>query len=401
MLSPLTDLRGAFDVRTGVLTTFERWSRAMRVIGLIVGRPLEEITRERHSIAVNSGFALPHGAPDDLMLINGRCVPTLPEVLSLAPGEALVENASGHLIAWRTTIDRAGSLQDGSSVEPVRVSVIERRVLLTRPWQVRTLRDNAISADLEALAPTPTAIPPGVTPIGAHPIAIDPSARVYPTVVLDAEHGPIWIGPHAVVRPGSILIGPCAIGEHSTVLDRTLVKGQTAVGPHCKIAGEIGGTIIQGYSNKAHDGHIGDSWLGEWVNLGAGTTNSNLLNTYGEVIARATPGGSNERTGETFLGAIIGDHVKMAICTRIMTGSIVGTGTMWAASKPISGTIPAFTWVTDAGEKSYRFDKFMDVAKTAMGRRKIEPTAAYAGRLEDLTTEGHGEPLRGKTREKA
>ena len=387
-LGPLTDLRAAFDVRTGVVTTLERWSRAVRVIGAMVPEPLAALTRDRHAFAVNGGFGLPHGAPDDVLLINGRCPLPLPEVLELASGSAIVERAGGHLIAWRTTLERATSLSGGGSARANSVGVVDRRVLLTRPWHVRTLRDACIAADLESLAPVPTAIPPGVAMIGAHPVHIDPSARVYPTVVLDAEHGAIWIGPHAVVRPGSILIGPCAIGEHSTVLDRTLVKGQTAIGPHCKVAGEVGGTIIQGFSNKAHDGHLGDSWLGEWVNLGAGTTNSNLLNTYGEVIARATAGASNERTGETFLGAIIGDHVKTAICTRIMTGSVIGTGTMWAATKPVSGTVPAFTWATDAGERPYRFDKFMDVARAAMGRRKVLPSLGYAKRLEGLNAEG-------------
>lgn len=395
ILSPLTDLRAAFDVRTGALTTLERLSTSLHIVGAIVPEPIAPLTRDRHTFAVNTGFALPHGSPDDILLLSARCPLPISEATHLAPGTAIVELATGHLIAWRTTIDKARAVASNHTISPDAVGLVEKRVLLTRPWHVRTLRDACIAADLSILADLPTAIPAGVTPIGAHPIHIDPSARVYPTVVLDAEHGPIWIGPHAVVRPGSILIGPCAIGEHSTVLDRALIKGQTAIGPHCKVAGEVGGTIIQGFSNKAHDGHLGDSWLGEWVNLGAGTTNSNLLNTYGEVIAKPTPGASNERTGETFLGAIIGDHVKMAICTRIMTGSIVGTGSMWAATKPISGTVPPFTWATDAGERPYRFDKFMDVAKAAMSRRKAAPSETYARRLEEITTEGHGEPRRG------
>lgn len=388
LLSPLTDLRAAFDVRTGVVTTLERWSRAVRVIGAIVPEPLAALTRERHAFAVNDGLALAHGGPDDVLLVNGRCPLAIAEAMNLALGTAIVERATGHVIAWRTTIDKARAIAGGERIGADAVDLVDRHVLLTRPWHVRTLRDSCIAADLEVLAATPSAIPPGVTPIGGHPIHIEPSARVYPTVVLDAEQGPIWIGPHAVVRPGAILIGPCAIGEHSTVLDRTLIKGQTAIGPHCKVAGEVGGTIFQGFSNKAHDGHLGDSWLGEWVNLGAGTTNSNLLNTYAEVIARATPGGFNERTGETFLGTIIGDHVKMAISTRIMTGSVVGTGTMWAATKPLGGTVAPFSWVTDAGERAYRFEKFMEVAKAAMGRRKIVPSEAFEARLKALNAEG-------------
>jgi hypothetical protein len=172
------------------------------------------------------------------------------------------------------------------------------------------------------------------------------------------------------------------------VLDRTLVKGGTALGPWCKVAGEVGGTIFQGFANKAHDGHLGDSWIGAWANLGAGTVNSNLLNTYGEVMARAFgpdgKPGPTERTGEQFLGAVIGDHVKTAIATRMMTGCIVGTGTMWAAAQAVSGTVQAFSWVTDAGARVYAAEKFLEVARAAMGRRKLTLGTDSEARLRSL-----------------
>ncbi len=168
------------------------------------------------------------------------------------------------------------------------------------------------------------------------------------------------------------------------MLERATIRQNTAVGPWCKVNGEIGGVLFQGYSNKAHDGYLGDSFVGEWVNLGAGTTNSNLLNTYGEVITRATPDGKHERTGETFLGAIIGDHVKTAICTRIMTGSVLHTGGMFATTAAVSGCVAPFTWATDAGQRPYRFEKFIEVARAAMSRRKITPSGAYTTLLRDL-----------------
>jgi NDP-sugar pyrophosphorylase family protein len=206
---------------------------------------------------------------------------------------------------------------------------------------VRTYRDAAIKSDLARLTSQarPRALQ-GVTTIGSHPISIHESAKVSPGVILDAEAGPIFIDEDAVVRPGAIIVGPVYVGPHVTVLDRCLLKSCTArSAPTAKIAGEVGGTIFQGFANKAHDGHLGDSWVGEWANLGAGTTNSNLLNTYDQVICRATPGGPNERTGEQFLGAIIGDHVKFAICSRIMTGSILHTGCMFAQSAAVSGCV--------------------------------------------------------------
>jgi acetyltransferase-like isoleucine patch superfamily enzyme len=180
------------------------------------------------------------------------------------------------------------------------------------------------------------------------------------------------------------------VGPHSTVLERATIRQHTAIGPWCKVNGEVGGTIFQGYANKAHDGYLGDSWMGEWVNLGAGTTNSNLLNTYGEIVSRATPDGKNERTGENFLGAVIGDHVKTAICTRIMTGSVLHTGSMFATTAPVSGCVGAFTWATDdpdtgrPSHRPYRLDKFGEVMRAAMARRKVEPSEAYLRRLAEL-----------------
>jgi len=393
-LAPLTDLRAAMDIRTGVLTTFERINADARlaVVGLIVPEPLAELTRERHRVQVN-----PDSVTPGTLVLNARSpLPPLDAALQLAPGERLV-TTDGVTIACRT-----GSPDWHADWHGARAISIENVAILDRPWDVRRSRDACIDTDLvhlcggragqmtHAFPPTLAPnLPPGVIQFGPHAVRIDAGARVYPAVVLDSENGPIHIGVNAVVRPGSVLIGPCAVGPGSTVLDHALIKAHTVIGPSCKVAGEVGGTIIQGFSNKAHDGHLGDSYLGEWVNLGAGTTNSNLLNTYAEVIAKATPGGSNERTGIQFLGAIIGDHVKTAICTRIMTGAVLHTGGMFAQTAPVIGTTPRFAWATDAGVKPFRLDKFMDVARAAMKRRGLSPTDAYGKRLHDL----HHSPL--------
>jgi acetyltransferase-like isoleucine patch superfamily enzyme len=174
------------------------------------------------------------------------------------------------------------------------------------------------------------------------------------------------------------------VGAKCIVADRSVLKARTALGPQCRAAGEIGSVLFQGCSNKAHDGHLGDALVGEWVNLGASTVNSNLLNTYGEVAMRLRPEGALERTGRQFMGCILGDHAKTAIGTRIMTGSSVGTGTMWAATAPISGAVPAFSWVTDEGRRSYRADKFLEVARTVMARRGVAPSPAEEARLRAL-----------------
>lgn len=384
-LAPLTDLRPAFDVRTGAMRTIERLKLHLKldVRAMYVPRALKALAPDRHAVPVNT--VPPSDKP--YLLVNGRCPIPLEAIGELEPGQALRDEASGDLIAARVHADAAKKLLDPERDDPeLDTTTVHERVLLSRPWHFRTVRDPAIAADMRILARRQSApLPAHVAVIGdAADVVLDHRATVHPGVILDTTHGPIVISAEVTVRPGAILCGPCAIGPGSTVLDRCLVKPNTAIGPTCKIAGEVGGCVFQGFANKAHDGHLGDSWLGEWVNLGAGTTNSNLLNTYAEVPARATPEGRDERTGEQYLGCVLGDHVKTAICTRIMTGAIVHTGAMLAASAPVSGCVPAFTWGTDAGSRLYRFDKFMDVARSMMGRREQTPSQPYAERLEIL-----------------
>ena len=391
-LSPLTDLRAAFDVRTGALTTLERHCKAfdLEPVCLMVPKVIEEITRERHAEprgqakkppAVN---VLPRSS-EPRIFINGRCPMPHDVISTLEPGQALVERGTGDLIACVCEPQEFREyLVEHKSPVPV-VGELDAPTLLARPWHVITFRDACIEADLDMLTQSPsTEVPAGVLGIGEMPFVIDTTAAVYPGVTLDVEHGPIVIAEHATVRPGAILVGPVYVGPHATVLERTLVKANTAIGPWSKVAGEVGGTIVQGFSNKAHDGHLGDSYVGEWVNLGAGTTNSNLLNTYGEVIAKATAGSSNERTGRQFLGAIIGDHVKTAICTRLMTGCVLHTGGMFAQTAAVAGTTEPFAWATDAGVKTFRLEKFLEVMAAAMGRRKVTPSEAYVQRVTAL-----------------
>ncbi|MEX2218216.1 MAG: putative sugar nucleotidyl transferase [Phycisphaerales bacterium] len=390
LLSPLTDLRLACEVRTGALTLLERLGRILSagaaegtaedVSGLMVPPALAPLARERPGLPIND---LP-ASPEPLLAINGRCVDPH-EALTLAPGEALVEAETGDLVAAvvRPVMAQGAIRGDRSGL---RARQTGGRALLGRPWHTRSFRDHALDLDSALLLAEhpPHAMPPHITVIGDAAVAIAPSARVWPTVILDATAGEIVIAEEATVRPGAILIGPCYIGPHSTILERATIRAHTAVGPWCKVNGEVSGVIFQGYANKAHDGFLGDSWVGEWANLGAGTTNSNLLNTYGEVIARAAPGEGNERTGEQFLGAVIGDHVKTAICTRIMTGAVIHTGTMWAATAPVSGAVPPFTWATDEARRQFRLSRFLEVARAAMARRGVTPSAAYEARLADV-----------------
>lgn len=384
-LSPMTDLRACFDIRSGMLTTRERLERQWQpgVAAVWVPKEIEAVTALSTDVAVN---VLPQG--DSFFCVNGRWV--YPAVrFELKLGQALVEGESGHVVA--AELNRAESetfLKTGELPASVERLEHEGRFLVRRPWEVLAALPQVLHTDLLAHEPQDgSQTPELVTLIGDGPFMIDPSARVMPGVILDAEHGPVVIDAFALVRPGATIIGPAYIGPHSQVLDRAIVKANTSIGPWCKVNGEVGATIFQGYTNKAHDGHLGDSWLGEWVNLGAGTTNSNLLNTYGEVFVRQRVGGSNRRTGMQFLGSIIGDHAKFAIGTRLMTGSVIGTGAMIASSTPPPTCVAPFTWLTDDGSRPYRIDKFIEVARTVMDRRRIELTGAMELRLRALFSE--------------
>ena len=404
-LSPLTDLRPAFDVRTGAMTTLERLKLYLAMIpaALIVPGTLQELARQRFSEPVNP----PMDIAGPMLLVNGRCVLPPEGLARLAPGEMMIEAESGDLIAAHLAGSEMARVLGGDLSSGTRIDV-PGSVLLSRSWHVRRFRDRAIAMDLRLLreAAGMSADPDsgesrelfesstertgydevkdGPRVLGSEGVTILRGARVYPGAILDCEHGPIFIDRNAMVRPGAVLIGPCYVGVSSGVLERATIRPNTAIGPSCKVGGEVGGTIFQGFSNKAHDGYLGDSFVGEWVNLGAGTTGSNLLNTYGEIIARATAAGKNEHTGEQFLGSIIGDHVKTAICTRLMTGSILHTGGMFATTAPVVGTTRPFAWATDERTQSYRLDKFLEVARAMMARRKVEPTDAYVARLAAL-----------------
>lgn len=386
VISPLVDLRAAFDVRTGALTTFERLRCALGLDPVALFAPAEvaPLVRESHSIAVNSFPASATQNHASLLLVNGRCVLPLDVLADIEPGQAAVEQASGDLICASVCPDDAARLLAGQTPDLDLVTVHDR-VLLARPWDVITFRDRALAVDLGILLTGPSIDASSVAWIvGDHPVRVDPSARVLPGVVFDSSKGPIVIDRHAELRPGVVIVGPAYIGPASMVAEHGVIRPHTCIGPVCKVGGELAGAIVQGYSNKSHEGFLGDSWVGEWVNLGAGTITSNLLNTYSEISAAADCGLSRERTGLQFFGCVLADHVKTAIATRIMGGAVVHTGVMWASTSAMAGCVPRFAWVTDSGMRVYRKSRFLDTAEAMMRRRDMQPSEAYRRRLEQL-----------------
>ena len=389
---PMVDLRSSFDLRSGLLTTGERIAAiaGQAAVAAVVPEPMAAITAFRHpDLVVNE---IPEG-DGPWLVINGRLLQP-PGDVSLEPGTAEVSARDGSI--RRAVLDRAGlqslldviASNDPEATLPESIRLVERDEppLAEHPWDIFTSAGSRITIDL-GLIDRPEdhwMRLHGGTVIGDHPIRIARDAVLDPLVVLDAREGPIVVETGVRVGAHSVLTGPCAILDATRVSAHASIKANTVIGPGCRAGGEIGGTVFQGYSNKSHDGHLGDSWVGEWVNLGAATVNSNLLNTYGEVVVRLAPAESRIRSGRQFLGCILGDHVKTAIGTRIMTGSVIGTGAMIASAASPPTFLERFAWLTDAGVRKYRLDKFLDTARVVMERREQKLDPALEARLQSL-----------------
>ena len=195
---------------------------------------------------------------------------------------------------------------------------------------------------------------------------------IKPGCVLDAENGPIYIGNNVIISPNSVIEGPVFIGNNVVIQALSRIHAGSNIGKVCKIGGEITNTIFQDYANKQHDGFIGDSYIGSWVNLGADTINSNLTNTYGTVKVQLFD--KIIDTGQTFLGMIMGDHTKTAINTRFTTGSIIGFACNILMTRTPPKFIPSFSWYSDNVTRAYDIQRELQVAKRMMARRNKKMT---------------------------
>ena len=241
--------------------------------------------------------------------------------------------------------------------------------LLAGVWDLAGDLAAVLPADLERMrsAQPGGAIPRGTTVLGDPALVLAAEAAVEPGVVFDVRKGPVFLSPGVEVRAGTRLGGPLAVAR-----DTQLVGGDisgSAIGPRCKVRGEVSGSVFLGYANKAHDGFLGSSVVGRWVNLGAGTITSNLKNTYGPV--RVTLGAARCETGLTFLGSLIGDHVKTAIGTMLPTGCVIGVGANLFGTRRPPSEVPAFAWGVDEPGGVLECGRFVEIAERVMPRRDV------------------------------
>jgi carbonic anhydrase/acetyltransferase-like protein (isoleucine patch superfamily) len=338
---PLTDRRAAFDVRSGAWTTLERIERIVgqKADALFVPNRLAALTQQRHpDSAVNR---LPDGYTS-WRCVSGRAA--TPDAIRDTP---CLTHPQGAPLA-REDFDAGDAPQ------------------LARPWDLFAHLDANLRFDLDAMD-LPACDRGTVT--GDHRVKAAPDAKLHPMVVLNAELGPIVIDRGAIVGSFTVLAGPCYIGPHSIVASHAHIRAHTSVGPRCVVGGEVARSILHGNSSKSHAGYLGHSLVGEWVNLGAGTTVSNLKNTYGHVRVQLDESVPAQDSGQLKLGPIIGDGVRTAIGTRMLTGSCIATATMLAVGGFAPKWTRPFSFITDGSVQRYDIDRFIDTLRCFMEHR--------------------------------
>ena len=263
------------------------------------------------------------------------------------------------------------------SLETIEISTdtLHQNLLWKYTWEFLKENGNLINADFQNVFyedDNLMEIDPGVVALNPYNIWIGAGSILQHGVILDASEGPIIIDENVVIMHNSVIMGPAFIGKNSLLKIGTRIYGNTSIGHHCKLAGEISGSIFQAYTNKQHDGFLGKSYVGEWVNIGADTNNSDLKNTYKPVKVWFYPEKDKTSTDDLFIGAFIGDHAKIGINCSINTGTVIGFGVNLYGSDLISDFIPSFSWGQANSLTLFEYDKFFETVSAVKKRRNEE-----------------------------
>jgi UDP-N-acetylglucosamine diphosphorylase/glucosamine-1-phosphate N-acetyltransferase len=361
-LLPLTFTRPVAELRIGILTIREKWEKYL-------GGTVSYITQDYLSTK------FPIHIEEDNYVINGAVLPNenlCRLITSLKPNEALLDN--GELIAARLDEEQFGLMQNEEEFKELVGLELEGLPFLkiNYPWDLFRLNDEVLRSDFDFLTKGRKSQPVSLTNriIGGENIFLEEGAKVE-CAILNASTGPIYLGKNAEIMEGSIVRGALALCEESTLKLGTKIYGATTIGPHSKVGGEVSNAVILGYSNKAHDGYLGNSVLGEWCNLGAGTDTSNLKNNYASVKLWDYTAERFVNTGLQFCGLIMGDHSKCAIGTTFNTGTVVGVSSnIFGAGFP-RNFIPSFAWGGGEGYMTFKTNKAFEVAEKVVGRRGL------------------------------
>ena len=363
-MSPLSSNRATFDIRIGSETFLDRIKTIFsdHSISLFVRDELEKVTKEKHpDLKVN-----PQEVDEGIWLL-GNVIWDKRDFIVFPDSEILFYKNNDLIGAFLSKISSKDWLKSRRITPQIEKKSELKSNYCPYLWNILTEIPNTLLFEFEEyrndFKPSEYY---GVEFINPESIFIGNNVKIQPTVLINAENGPIIIDSDVTIYGQTYLEGPLYIGKSSLVKPLTQIKS-SVFGPMCKLGGEIDTVIIQGYSNKVHEGHLGDSFLGEWVNLGSGTQNSNLKNNYSLVNFEL-----NNKTVETnkiHIGTFIGDHTKTSIGTKLNSGSVIGLGSMIATYGFPPKLINPFTWYINGEKRKVILDKFFKTTYYSMIRR--------------------------------
>ncbi|WP_243471465.1 GlmU family protein [Winogradskyella sp. MH6] len=371
-LLPFTYTRPVADIRVGILTIRQKWESFIEYTTTTVTEdylsdkfPMVEM---EENIMINASF-LPNTEVVEL-------------IKNLSDNQALFKGED--VIAFFAK--EGEEVSDFSNFEAIE---FEGDILkIEHTWDIFSKNGEAIEEDFNLITNGRKSepIPATVKTLNPENIFIEKGAKLN-FVTLNASSGPIYIGRDAEIMEGTVVRGPLALCNNATLKLATKIYGPTTVGPHSKVGGEVNNSVIFGYSNKGHDGFLGNSVLGEWCNIGADSNNSNLKNNYAEVRLWNYQTGGFAKTGLQFCGLMMGDHSKCGINTMFNTGTVVGVSSNIFGSGFPRNFVPSFSWGGSKGFVTYKTNKAFEVAEVVMGRRNEEFTDIDKAILEHVFEE--------------
>ena len=355
-LLPFTYTRPVADIRIGILTIREKWEK---YLGLTTTTITAAHLEEKY----------PMVEMEENILINASFCPTaalVAKVKKLTKNEALFQGED--VIAFYTTDEQEEVNFDSYT----QIEFEEELIQIKNTCDIFTFNGAAIQQDFELVTEDRTSepIPEGVQVLNKKNIFIEEGAEIL-FATLNASEGPIYIGRDAQIMEGASIRGPFAMGANAVLKMGAKIYKDTTLGPYCKVGGEVSNAVIFGYSSKGHDGYLGNSVIGEWCNIGAGTSTSNLKNNYAEVKLWEYETGRFAKTGLQFCGLMMGDHSKCAINTMFNTGTVVGVSANIFGSGFPRNFIPSYSWGGAAGFVTFQMNKVYEVVTAVLQRKKL------------------------------
>lgn len=364
---PFALTRPVSEMRAGTSLVRRRWEIAtsLKSAGFIGGPHLASFEEAGAPGAVAANAEIPAGS----VVVNSRCVISLDQKLD--PFDLLMCEGLACAVRLARPVS-ASKLADGTlDLGTIQTSLGGRKVTgrwMNEVWDFIASLSDQLTEDIPRRAKGLAMATPDLTLIGKGKVYVEEGAEIGPSVVFDVSGGPILVRRGAVISPFTHLVGPIYVGTDSQVLGDRL--GNSSIGDVCKVRGEVSNTIFVGHSNKGHEGFVGHSYLGRWVNLGALTTTSNLKNTYGTIQLWTRSGLRN--TGQQFLGTFFGDHAKTGIGTMLNTGTVLGAGANVFGGTMPPKVVPPFAWGDSEPYDTFDLTRFLECAERAMARRHVK-----------------------------